>query len=151
MGGIIKGESYQIGNRATFTKTISESDVYMFAGITGDFNPAHIDKVEAEKGVFKERVAHGILVSGLISTVIGMKMPGPGTIYMEQDTKFLKPVKIGDTVTAVVDIAEMINEEKGIWKLKTEAYNQNHEKVITGYAVVKVNTEEKHYKERVSI
>ena len=134
-------KKYQIGNRSTFTKTISESDVYIFAGITGDFNPLHIDKVASEKSIFKERIAHGILVSGLISTVIGMQMPGPGTIYMEQNTRFLKPVKIGDTVTAVVEISEIINDAKSIIKLSTDVYNQKDEKVISGYAIVKVKEE----------
>lgn len=76
-------------------------------------------------------------MTGLISAVIGMKLPGPGTIYMEQDAKFLKPVRIGDTVTAEITVEEIINVEKRVLRLLTEAYNQKDEKVITGYAVVK--------------
>lgn len=128
---------YTVGMKEHFSKTISESDVYLFAGITGDLNPAHVNQQEAEAGIFGERIVHGILVTGLISAVIGMKLPGPGTIYMEQDAKFLKPVRIGDTVTAEVTVEEIINVEKRVLRLLTEVYNQKDEKVITGYAVVK--------------
>lgn len=130
-------DKIKLHSKACFQKTISESDVYLFAGITGDFNSIHINKVEAEKSIFKERLVHGILVTGLISTVIGTKLPGEGTIYMEQDVKFLKPVKIGDTVTANVEVIEFINEDKGIIKLDTFVVNQKGEKVISGYAIVK--------------
>lgn len=127
---------YKIGSKASFSKTISESDVYLFAGITGDLNPVHINKSEAKKTIFKERVAHGILVSGLISNVIGMQLPGPGTIYLEQHLRFLKPVIIGDTVTAVVTLISILNAEKGILKLSTDIFNEERELVITGEATV---------------
>lgn len=127
---------YKIGTKASFSKTISESDVYLFAGITGDLNPVHINKPEAKKSIFKERVAHGILVSGLISNVIGMQLPGPGTIYLEQHLKFLKPVVIGDTVTAVVTLISILNAEKGILKLSTDIFNEERELVIAGEATV---------------
>lgn len=128
----------KIGERAFFEKTISEADVYQFAGITGDFNPLHINKVEAEKTVFGERIAHGMLVGGLISGVIGMQMPGNGTIYLEQNCKFKRPVKIGDTVTVKVEFTEIINREKGIIKLENVVTNQLGDVVIEGYSVVKV-------------
>lgn len=128
---------YQIGQADRFSKTVSESDVYMFAGITGDMNPVHINKESAGNSVCGERIAHGILTAGFISTVIGMKMPGPGTIYLEQHCQFLKPVKIGDTITAIVEIIEILNEQKKIIKLRTEVENQKGELVITGWAVVK--------------
>lgn len=127
----------QIGTRAEFSKTISESDVYLFAGITGDMNPVHIDDLEAGKSFAGKRIVHGALISGLISGVIGMKMPGPGTIYMEQDSRYMKPVFIGDTVRAAVEIVEILNEKKGILKLDTKVYNQNNDVVMDGYAVVK--------------
>lgn len=130
-------KSYVIGETAIFSKTISESDVYLFAGITGDFNPIHVDKVAAESSVFGERIVHGTLVAGLLSSVIGLKFPGPGTIYMQQDSRFLLPVKIGDTVTAKVTLSKIINEDKGILELLTEAFNQNQERVMEGKAVVK--------------
>ena len=118
-------QNYSLGQQAKVSKTISESDVYLFAGITGDLNPVHVNIIQAEKSIFKERIAHGILVVGLISNVIGMQFPGPGTIYMQQDTKFLAPVKIGDTVTAIVTLSKIINTEKCILELTTEVFNQN--------------------------
>lgn len=102
-----------------------------------ELNPAHVNAEWAKKGIFGERIAHGILVTGLISAVIVMKLPGQGTIYMEQDAKFLKPVKIGDTVMVEVEIAEIIDESKKILRLNTAAYNQKGELVVDGYAVVK--------------
>lgn len=126
-----------IGDSASMTKTISESDVYQFAGITGDFNPVHIDAVYAKESIFGERIAHGILVTGLISAVIGTKLPGVGTVYLEQDSKFVRPVRFGDTITATVTVQEIIKPDKGIVKLETKAYNQNNEIVIDGYAIVK--------------
>jgi len=127
----------KIGENASFSKTISETDVYMFAGISGDFNPIHINEVEASKTVFKKRIAHGILVTSFISKVIASDLPGTGTVYLEQQVKFTKPVYIGDTVTATVQVEEIINLEKGIIKLKTFVKNQIDEIVIDGYAIVK--------------
>lgn len=131
--------NYLINQKASFSKTISESDVYLFAGITGDFNSIHINQVAAQNSIFEGRVVHGILIAGLISTVIGTKLPGEGTIYLEQNVKFLKPVKIGDTITASVTIIDILNEKKGILKLSTQAENQFKEIVVDGYAIVKVS------------
>lgn len=132
---------YELGNGASFSKTVTESDVYLFAGITGDMNDLHINQEYAGQTVFKGRIAHGLLVGGLISTVLGMKFPGPGTIYLEQNLVFKAPVKIGDTVTAKVETEEIINAEKGIIRLNTVVTNQNKDCVITGYAVVRVPEE----------
>ena len=143
-------QNYSLGQQAKVSKTISESDVYLFAGITGDLNPVHVNIIQAEKSIFKERIAHGILVVGLISNVIGMQFPGPGTIYMQQDTKFLAPVKIGDTVTAIVTLSKIINTEKCILELTTEVFNQNNEKVITGKAVVKAPKETSYEKSSIN-
>ncbi len=96
----------------------------------------------AEESVFGKQIAHGFLVGSLLSSVIGMKMPGPGTIYMEQNMNFLKPVYIGDTLTAQVKIAEIINAKKNILKLSTKVINQSAETVIDGYAVVKAPIKE---------
>ncbi len=134
--------AYNLGEKAEVSKTISETDVYLFAGISGDFNPVHVNRVEAEGSLFGKQIAHGILVGSLLSNVIGMKLPGPGTIYMEQDLKFQRPVYIGDTVTARVEIAETINSAKNILKLTTQVVNQNDEIVIDGYAVVKAPRKE---------
>ena len=128
---------YQIGEKVQVSKTISETDVYLFVGISGDFNPVHVNKIEAEDSIFGKQVAHGFLVGSLLSNAIGMRLPGPGTIYMEQDMKFKKPVHIGDTVTALLEVAEILNEEKNILKLTTQVINQHGTLVIDGYAVVK--------------
>ena len=133
--------NYLIGTKDSVTKTISETDVYLFAGISGDFNPVHVNRVEAKKSVFSKQIVHGILVGSLLTNVIGMKLPGPGTIYMEQNLKFLKPVYIGDTITACAEISEIINETKNILRMSTKCINQNNELVVDGYAVVKAPRE----------
>lgn len=132
----------EVGKMSSFTKTISETDVYMFAGISGDLNPMHIDDEYAKKTPFRNRIVHGCLVNGLISTVIGMKLPGPGTIYMSQNSSFIKPVYINDTITAKVKVIECLKEEKGIYKLETNVFNQDNDLVLKGEAVVKYTKEE---------
>lgn len=124
-----------VGDSASFTKTVTETDVVLFAGISGDFNPAHIDAVSAESGMFGKRIAHGMLSAGFISTVLGTQLPGPGTIYMGQELRFTKPVYFGDTVTATCTVVERI-EEKNRLKLETLVVNQKGETVITGFATV---------------
>ncbi len=125
---------YEVGQKASFSKTIAESDVYGFAGITGDLNPAHVNEVAAGKTMFKHRIAHGILLVGFISTVLGQKLPGEGTIYLSQQAKFLKPVYIGDTITAVAEVAEV--RPKGRLLLHTYILNQDGEIVVDGEAEV---------------
>jgi len=125
----------KLGDFAENTRTIAESDVYMFAGITGDLNPAHTNAVEAANGMFKERIAHGMLSAGLISAVLGMQLPGPGTIYMGQTLKFIAPVKFGDTITARAEVID-INLEKNRLKLRTTCMNQNNKMVLDGEALV---------------
>lgn len=128
-------DEIRLGDRAYVEKTISETDVYLYAGITGDFNPAHINQVEAEKTLFKGRIAHGMLSAGLISAVLGTELPGPGTIYLGQELKFLAPVRIGDTIKAEVEVVDMITEKNRI-KLRTCCYNQEGKMVIDGFATV---------------
>lgn len=125
----------KLGDSAYVEKTISESDVYLYAGITGDLNPAHINEVEAGKSIFKGRIAHGMLSAGLISAVLGTQLPGPGTIYMGQQLKFTKPVRFGDTIRATATIQE-INTEKNRCVISTVCTNQNGEIVIDGTATV---------------
>ena len=103
-----------LGNCASTTKTVTETDVYLFAGITGDLNPAHTNEVSASQTPFGGRIAHGILGAGFISAVLGMKLPGPGTIYLGQELKFTRPVHIGDTVTATCTVREII-PENAVW------------------------------------
>ncbi|MFZ5569618.1 MAG: MaoC family dehydratase [Thermodesulfobacteriota bacterium] len=132
------GKSYEelsVGDTREFSKTISESDVYLYAGITGDLNPAHVNAVYAGKTFFKTRIAHGMLVGGLISTVIGTMLPGPGTIYMKQSLSFLAPVRMGDTITARVAVLEKL-PEKGRVRLQTTCVNQDGTIVLDGEALV---------------
>jgi len=124
-----------VGQSAEFAKTISESDVYLFAGITGAHNPMHVNDVYAKQGRFKERVVHGMLSSSLISTVIGTQLPGNGSVYVEQQVEFKAPVYFGDTITARVVVDE-INVERNRVKLRTYCINQNEEIVIDGYAII---------------
>lgn len=134
MKGITISEM-KLGDSASFTKTVSEHDVYTYAGVSGDFNPAHVNEVEAQKGMFGKRIAHGMLSAGFISTVLGTQLPGPGTIYMGQELRFTKPVFFGDTITATVTVAELI-PEKNRAILDTVCTNQNSEVVIKGKATV---------------
>ena len=126
-----------IGQSASFTKRITENDINAFAEISGDFNPIHVNEEAAKKSVFGRRIAHGMLSASFISAVLGMYLPGEGTIYLGQDLKFLKPVDIGDEITAKVTVAEVVNEDKGIYKLSTQCFNQKEEMVIDGEATVK--------------
>lgn len=128
----------KLGDKASFSKTITEADVTLFAGLTGDFNPVHVDDVYAKNTIFKNRVAHGMLGGSLISTVLGTKLPGPGTIFMEQNLKFKMPVYIGDTLTVNVQFNEVLNSKKGIVRLENQILNQNGLVVTEGYSIVKV-------------
>lgn len=128
-------QEMKIGDHASVTKTVSDTDVYLFAGITGDLNPAHTNEVAASKTMFKTRIAHGMLGAGFISAVLGMYLPGPGTIYMGQELKFTKPVHIGDTVTATATVEEIILEKNRVI-LDTTVVNQDGEIVIQGKATV---------------
>ncbi len=130
----------QVGQTAEFSKTVTESDVILFAGITGDFNPAHVDEVRASASRFGGRIAHGMLSAGFISACIAMRLPGPGAIYLSQTLKFTRPVRIGDTVTARVEVLEW-NEGKRRARLLTTCRNQRGEVVIEGEALVLVPDE----------
>ncbi len=125
----------KVGDRAIFSKTVAESDIYLHAGITGDFNPAHINQVYAEQTFFKDRIAHGLLSAGFISTTIATQLPGPGTVYTRQELDFTAPVYIGDTITASVEVLEIDTGNNRI-TLETICENQNGKVVIKGKAVV---------------
>ncbi|HEX2201646.1 MAG TPA: MaoC family dehydratase [Longimicrobium sp.] len=128
-------EEIAVGQAAETSKTVTETDVVLYAGITGDLNPAHVDEVAASAGMFGGRIAHGMLSAGFISAVLAMKLPGPGTIYLSQSLRFTKPVRIGDTVTARVEVAEVIAPKRRL-RLATTVANQHGETVIEGEAVV---------------
>ncbi|HEY0019165.1 MAG TPA: MaoC family dehydratase [Longimicrobium sp.] len=125
----------EVGQSAEFTKTVTETDVVLFAGITGDLNPAHVDQVWAEASRFGGRIAHGMLSASFISTVLAMKLPGPGTIYLSQTLSFTGPVKIGDTVTARVEVVELM--PKRTVRLATTVHTHDGTLVIEGEAVVR--------------
>ena len=128
-------EELKVGDTAKFSKTVSESDVYLFAGVTGDLNPAHVSEEFAKDTFFKTRIAHGMLSASFISTVIGTMLPGPGSVYMRQEANFLAPVKFGDTITAIVEVAEIIADKKRV-RLKTYCINQEKTIVVDGEALV---------------
>ena len=129
-------EDIKIGDEASLTRTITETHIVLYAGLTGDMNPVHMDAEQAGQSMFKERIAHGMLVAGLISAVLGNQLPGPNTIYLGQDLKFTAPVKIGDTVTVTVTVTDK-RDDKRIIKLRTIVSNQSGDTVIDGNAVVK--------------
>ncbi|MGA9535133.1 MAG: MaoC family dehydratase [Desulfobacterales bacterium] len=128
-------DKLSVGQSARFSKTITETDIYLYAGISGDFNPAHVNEQYAAKTFFKTRIAHGMLTASFISTLIGTILPGPGSIYMRQELNFLAPVKIGDTVTAIAEVVEIIADKKRV-RLKTWCINQEGITVLDGEALV---------------
>lgn len=105
-------EDLSVGQSASFAKTVTEADILLFAAVSGDTNPVHIDAEFAATTLFKGRIAHGMLSAGFISAVLGTKLPGPGTIYLAQSLKFRAPVKLGDTVTATVTVATLDEAKK---------------------------------------
>ena len=128
---------FTIGERARFSKTITEGDVTSFAGIIGDFYPLHVDEEYASQTRFGARIAHGMLIGGLISAALGNKLPGPGAIYLSQQMEFHAPVYIGDTITAIVEVVAW-RPEKRIVTLRTDCFNQEDRQVVTGKAVLMV-------------
>jgi len=129
-------EDLTVGQKASFGKTITEADIVLFAAVTGDTNPMHLNAEYASTSIFGERIAHGMLAAGLITKVMGTQLPGPGTIYMSQTLRFRAPVRIGETVTAVVEITAL-NAEKHRATLRTVCLVKG-EPVLEGEALVAV-------------
>ncbi len=125
-----------VGARATHVRTITDADIVRFAEVSGDRNPVHLDEDYAARSLFGQRVAHGFLTGSMISAMIGMELPGPGSIYLGQTLKFLAPVHIGDTVTVSVEVIG-VREEKRLITLRTDCTNQDGVLVLTGEATVK--------------
>jgi acyl dehydratase len=125
-----------IGTQATLSRTITEDDILLFALVSGDHNPIHLDAEYAERSLFGKRIAHGFLIGSLISAVLGNALPGPGSIYLGQTLKFLAPIHIGDTATVTVKVVAL-REEKRIVTLHTECTNQHGTLVLSGEATVK--------------
>ena len=129
-------EDLAVGMSASVAKTITEADIVLYAAVSTDTNPVHIDAEAAERSIFKGRVAHGMLSAGLISAVLGTKLPGPGTIYLSQSLRFRAPVRPGDTVTATVEVTTLDPERKRA-TLKTTCLVKG-KPVIEGEALVQV-------------
>ena len=125
----------KIGDSASFSKTVSESDIYLYAGITGDSNPVHVNEEHARKTAFKTRIAHGALPQSLIARVLGMMLPGLGTVAVEITCRFKAPTRFGDTVTARAKVAEKIEEKRWV-RMALTWTNQREETIAEGEAVV---------------
>jgi 3-hydroxybutyryl-CoA dehydratase len=135
---LVLGKTYEeleIGQEASFSKTITETDVYLFAGISGDFNPVHVNEEYARQTPFKTRIAHGAIPQSLIANVLGTKLPGLGTVAVEIHCRYKAPTFFGDTVTAKAKVTEKIQEKRWV-RLALEWTNQRGETVATGEAVV---------------
>jgi 3-hydroxybutyryl-CoA dehydratase len=139
MATAAKGVSFEdlsVGQEASLSKTVTEPDIVAFAEVSGDKNPVHLDAQYAAGTMFKERIAHGMLSAAYISAVFGMKLPGPGAIYISQILNFKAPVKIGDTVVTTVKVAELVPEKK---RARFECVcSVNGKPVVQGEAVLMV-------------
>lgn len=124
-----------VGDVAEISKTITEADVQVFADLTGDHNPVHLDESYASATRFGRRIAHGMLTASLISSVLANRLPGEGTVYLSQSLKFVAPVYLDDTVTARVTVTS-IREDKPIATLETVCVNQRNEPLVKGEATV---------------
>ncbi len=135
----IKYENYEIGDSAFHAKTVTEADVILFAGISGDYNPLHVNEEFAKTQQFGKRVVHGCFSSALISAALGVKLFGPGALYISQKVDFRKPVYIGDTLTAVATVKEKFTKKEGklkFLKVETNVYNQDDVLVTEGEALI---------------
>jgi 3-hydroxybutyryl-CoA dehydratase len=129
------GQTVKVGQKASMRKTITEADVVLFGCVTGDMNPLHTDDIAARDSRFGKRIAHGMIGAGLISAVLGMQMPGSGTIYIKQTLNFRRPIYINDTVTTMVEVKE-IRPDKPIATMTTTITNQDGELVLEGESLV---------------
>ncbi|WP_308009444.1 MaoC family dehydratase [uncultured Fusobacterium sp.] len=128
-------KDFKIGMEASISKTITETDVILYSGLSLDTNPLHINNEYAKKTFFKKKIVHGMFSAGLISAVLGTRLPGEGSIYLGQYLNFIKPVFINDTITATVKIIELQNEKK-IILLSTVCTNQKEEIILQGQAKI---------------
>ena len=127
-------DDLQVGQKASFSSRVEERDVQLFAAVSRDHNPVHLDAEFAARTMFKERIAHGMFSGALISAAIACEMPGPGTIYLGQQMRFTRPVKLGDTLSVELEVLEKL--PKGRVRLATRVFNQNAEQVVDGEAEV---------------
>lgn len=136
-----QADLFQVGGTASLTKVISDNEIQAYADLVGDHNPVHLVDEYAANTRFKGRIAHGGLAVGLISAVLGNRLPGPGTIYLSQKVQFLAPIRPGDRLTATVEIVD-IRLEKPIFTLRTFCINQTNELIVDGEAVVMLDRQE---------
>ncbi|MDF9411585.1 MaoC family dehydratase [Brevibacillus laterosporus] len=129
--------SFKIGQSTSFSRTMTETDFVMFAGLSGDYNPIHVDKEYAVDTRFGQRISHGLLTASLLSRLLGMHLPGKGSVYKDQTLQFKAPVFIGDTITATATVKEF-NEARKTLTLVTECTNQHGKVVLTGIATMVV-------------
>jgi 3-hydroxybutyryl-CoA dehydratase len=127
-----------VGQVGELSRTITAEQIAGYAEVTGDFNPAHLDAAWAARSRFGERIAHGMLTAGLISAVLGMKLPGAGAFYLSQTLRFNRPVRIGDTITARAEVLELFPEKRRV-RLATRCTNQRGEIVLEGEALLLVD------------
>lgn len=128
-------KDWKIGDSASFTKTVTEADIVIFAGVSGDMNPLHVNAEYASNTRFGQRIAHGALIASFISNVIGNQLPGEGAIYVSSNLRFRAPTFIGDTITATATI-KSIREDKPIFTLECRCVNQRNEVVCEGESVI---------------
>ncbi|PIE43054.1 MAG: 3-hydroxybutyryl-CoA dehydratase [Gammaproteobacteria bacterium] len=128
-----------VGDSATYTRTLTEDEIILFAAVSGDVNPVHLDSEYAKTTMFKERIAHGMWSGALISATLATVIPGPGTIYLEQQMSFKKPVKLEDTLTVKLTVAEKKSKNRVV--MACQVTNQNDELVVEGVATVLAPTE----------
>ena len=131
----MKYSDISLGQTAEVVHTITKEDIQVFGDLSGDYNPLHFNEEWAAKTIFKGRIAHGLLTASFISTAIGMKLPGPGTIYLGQKINFKHPVRIGDTITARVEVIDK-NDDKQQITLNTICTNQEGRVVLDGEALI---------------
>jgi 3-hydroxybutyryl-CoA dehydratase len=124
----------EVGQTASYSKTVSERDIQLFAEVSGDHNPVHLDAEYAATTMFKERIAHGMFSGALISAAVACELPGPGTIYIGQTMRFTAPVKLGDTLTVRLEILEKLPKFRV--RVATRVFNQNDELVVDGEAEI---------------
>jgi 3-hydroxybutyryl-CoA dehydratase len=132
---VTKYSDIKMGQSAEVVHTVKAQDIQVFGDLSGDYNPLHFNQRWAKKTMFGGRIAHGLLTASFISTAIGMHLPGPGTIYMSQSMRFVGPVRIGDTITARVEVV-LLNDEKERVTLRTTCTNQEGKVVLDGEALV---------------
>ncbi|WP_044870523.1 MaoC family dehydratase [Pseudomonas sp. LFM046] len=127
-------DALEVGQKANFSTTVEERHIQLFAAVSGDRNPVHLDAEYAAGTLFKERIAHGMFTGALISAAIACEMPGPGSIYLGQQLKFTRPVKLGDSLTVELEILEKLPKNRV--RIATRVFNQNAEQVVDGEAEV---------------